>query len=77
MKTVTMLQLRQNALAVIRGAQRGQRFILTYRGRPMARIEPLAPAVSPSDPIYRLAELADDTAGTLTNRDIDDALYGA
>ena len=77
MKTVTMLEFRRNALEIIRRTQRGQRILLTYRGKPVARLEPIhADRVREDDPIYGLPELADSDAGSLSNRDIDGFVYG-
>ena len=53
---------------------------MTRRGKPVARLEPIV-AESPrrDDPFYELASLADkstDSAGSLTNEQIDEILYG-
>ena len=40
MKTVSMLEFRKNAMEIVKGVQRGQRVVLTYRGEPVARLEP-------------------------------------
>ena len=89
MKTITMLELRQNAEAVVQDLRRGLALTLTYRGQPLARLEPIRPSaedIAVDDPLYRLAEqaglaktderLAKENA-RLTNRDIDRALYGS
>ena len=41
MKTVTMLEFRQNAEGVLRRVANGERFVLSHRGEPAARLEPL------------------------------------
>ena len=77
MKTVSMLQLRHHANKILAQVQKGQRLILTYRGRPVARLEPIAPqAVASDDPFYSLDQLGDSDGGPLTNEQIDDILYG-
>ena len=76
MKTVSMLELRQNAQAIVEKVERGQPFLLTYRGRPVARIEPVETSAEKDDPFYSLGELADHNGKSLTNREIDEALYG-
>lgn len=78
MKSVSILELRQHAKAIIAQVQRGQRLVLTYRGRPMARLEPYEDTVAADDSFYRLTTLAtsDGPAPSLTNRDIDETLYG-
>ena len=87
MKTVTMLELRQNAEAVVQDLRRGQTLILIHCGQPIARLEPILPAtegIAADDPLYTLAKQAgcadDDSKMTktdthLTNADIDRALY--
>ena len=77
MKSVSMLQFRKDAESVLKQVVKGRSFVLTYRGKPIARLEPIRPpAVDVDDPIYRLSELASDAAGPLTNGEIDDILYG-
>ena len=89
MKTITMLELRQNAEAVVQDLRRGLALTLTYRGQPLARLEPIQPSdedIAADDPLYLLAEqggvvgtdakLAKENA-RLTNADIDRALYGS
>jgi antitoxin (DNA-binding transcriptional repressor) of toxin-antitoxin stability system len=76
MKAVSMLEFRLHANEIIRKITRGQRMVLTYRGKSVARLEPFVEqAVSPDDPFYSLAELADSRKGSMTNREIDKALY--
>ena len=71
-----MLELRQNAQGIIRQVQQGESLVLTYRGRPMARIEPIEAAIPDDDPFYHLADLADPDAEGLTNAEMDGAIYG-
>jgi antitoxin (DNA-binding transcriptional repressor) of toxin-antitoxin stability system len=76
MKTLSMLEFRQRADAVLKQVGKGQTFVLTYRGKPVARLEPVGSSnVSENDPIYTLDELATDTAIPLTNAEIDRAIY--
>src|SRR5207248_1911926 len=64
-KRITMLDLRRRAEAIVRAVQGGQRMVLTYRGRPVMRLEPVEPAPAPSDDdFYKLPELADRRPGT-------------
>lgn len=75
MKRVTMLEFRKNALQIVKGVQQGQPVMLTYRGEPVARLEP--PESAPqTDPFYTLADLADGSGKSLTNQQIDETLYG-
>jgi antitoxin (DNA-binding transcriptional repressor) of toxin-antitoxin stability system len=77
MKTVTMLEIRKNAGKIIRWSQQGQRMTVTYRGKPIMRIEPiLSEAISEDDPFYNLGEIADNSGGSLSNKDMDELIYG-
>jgi len=76
MKKVSMLELRRDAEGIIDQVQKGARLILTRRGKPVARIEPFrGRGIDPNDPFYAVSELA-EPAGSLTNRQIDEILYG-
>jgi prevent-host-death family protein len=78
LKTISMLDLRRRAETIIDEVRRGQTMVLTYRGRPAVRLEPIRPdTVATDDPFYRLADLADTGGRSLTNREIDDIVYGA
>lgn len=79
MKTITMLEFRRDAERIVRAVERGQRFLMTYRGRPVVHLEPVKPSaeIREDDPIYHLASLADSKPGaSLTNEEIDQVLYG-
>jgi len=77
MKTISMLELRQNAEEIVRRAQRGQRMVLTYRGKPVMRLEPIVEEKAPSDdPFYKLHKLASTSGAGLTNDKIDEIVYG-
>jgi len=41
MKTVTMLEFRQNSGSVLKRVASGERIVLSRRGRPAARLEPV------------------------------------
>ncbi len=78
MKTVTLVEFRKNAARVLGRVRRGERLVLTSRGRPAARLEPITEKdVAPEDPIYRLAESAGEGGKSLSNRDMDRLIYGA
>ena len=51
MKTVTMLDFRNDAEGILRRVGKGERFVLSYRGRPAARLEPVEDAVA-ADPVH-------------------------
>ena len=77
-KTVSMLKFRSEAETILSQVGRGQSFILTYRGKPIARLEPIgAPEISDDDPIYQLASLASQSAEPITNKDMDRLIYGS
>jgi prevent-host-death family protein len=80
MKTVTMLEFRQNAEGVLRRVARGERFVLSHRGKPAARLEPLhavPPERTADDPFLSIARRAKPSPkGKTRHADIDRILYG-
>lgn len=83
-----MLELRQHAEAVVADLRRGVTITLTYRGRPLARLEPIRAApveIGADDSLFTLADLAGVAAdpvlavgnAALTNAGIDRVLYGS
>jgi len=77
MNKVSMLEFRNNAEAVIRRVRQGQCMVLTYRGKPVMRMTPVAERPTSSrDPFYALDRLAADGGNSLDNREIDEILYG-
>ena len=77
MEQISMLDLRRDAEAIIRKVQSGVRLVLTYRGKPVARLEPVESGPpTATDPFYQLGELADPLLNPLTNQQIDEILYG-
>jgi prevent-host-death family protein len=74
--TISMLELRRDAERIIARVQKGERIVLTRRGKPVARLEPIrAEPPNAEDPFYSLTELA-ETGGSLNNARIDELLYG-
>ena len=77
MKTVSMVDFRLHAEKILAQVQKGQRIVLTRRGKPVARLEPINDRVKRADdPIYSLHKLAEPGGGSLTNEQIDEILYG-
>ena len=77
MVTISMLEFRKHAKKILQRAQRGERFVLSYRGRPVVRLEPIIdPPLKDEDPFYRLPQLAQKEPEDLTNEQIDRVLYG-
>ena len=80
MKQISMLAFRRDASRALRAVARGERLILTFRGKPIARLEPIGPASTTpdrNDPVFRIDEFAVDGPGTsLGNAEIDRVVYG-
>jgi prevent-host-death family protein len=80
MKTVTMLDFRRRAAAILREVAGGHTFTLTYRGRPTVRLEPVRPPASARrgevDPFYALDRLAARDGRSLSNAEMDALIYG-
>lgn len=75
-KRVSMLDFRKSAERIITQVQQGHRMILTYRGRPVLRLEPLCEEqVGEDDPFYSLDQHADGQGESLTNQQMDVAVY--
>lgn len=73
-----MVEFRHRAAEILEAVRRGRRMVLTYRGRPVIRLEPISDeAPAEDDPFYRLADLADPRGAALTNEEIDETIYGA
>ena len=80
MKTITMLEFRKDAGSVLRRIARGERLVLSHRGKPAARLEPLIvhPPADPSgDPFLSIGRRARPSPkGKTRHGDIDRILYG-
>ena len=77
MKTVTMLEFRQQTKKIINQVRRGNKMVLTYRGQPVARLEPIVDQQEDKDdPFYTLDRLANTQGRSLSNSHIDKLLYG-
>ncbi|MXZ27093.1 MAG: type II toxin-antitoxin system prevent-host-death family antitoxin [Gammaproteobacteria bacterium] len=77
MSSISMVELRQDAEGVLRRVKQGENLILTYRGKPAARLTPYAmSAPQPDDPLYRLPDLAAPGGESLRNEEIDAIVYG-
>ena len=77
MPAISILQFRKEADRILRRVQRGESLILTYRGKPTARLEPiLTELVNADDPIYTLSRLATDKGASLSNQEMDRVIYG-
>ena len=77
MSSISMVELRQDAEGVLRRVKQGENLILTYRGKPAARLSPYAKSPpQPDDPLYRLPDLAAPGGEALRNEEIDAIVYG-
>ncbi len=82
MKTVTMLEFRRDAEAVIRQVQAGEPLLLTYRGKPAVRLEPVEQeSEKRKKSLLSICELGErlvppGPTTTLTNEEIDRIVYG-
>jgi prevent-host-death family protein len=80
MKTVTMLEFRKDAEGILRRVAKGERFLLSHRGRPAARLEPIAtsgPDESANDPFLTIGQRAvPSSKGKTRHADIDRIIYG-
>lgn len=75
MKRVSMVDFRHDAERIIAQVQRGQSLILTRRGKPVARLEPIrAETPSADDPFYKICDLAVE-GESLCNQQIDTIVY--
>lgn len=76
MKTISMLDFRNDAERILAQVIKGERMVLTRRGKPVARLEPIAQDTpNEDDSFYSLTDLA-QTGKSLSNKQIDDILYG-
>ena len=76
METVSILEFRRQADAIINKVRQGKRLVLTYRGKPVMRLEPIAERpTSRDDPFYTLNQLAVPKGRSLTNEEIDKVIY--
>jgi prevent-host-death family protein len=80
MRTISVSQFRRDAKRVLGSIKRGQSIVLTYRGRPIARLEPVEPdRIALDDPFYRIAESAIDGGNSkrpVSNAEMDRQVYG-
>jgi antitoxin (DNA-binding transcriptional repressor) of toxin-antitoxin stability system len=80
-KSVTMLEFRKDAQSVLRRIAKGERLVLSHRGKPAARLEPLhGPAATDTknDPFLSIGRRATRSPkGKTRHADIDKILYGS
>jgi antitoxin (DNA-binding transcriptional repressor) of toxin-antitoxin stability system len=81
MRTISMLEFRRHARRALDALRRGERLLLTYRGEPVARLEPVGrdqPEVPENDPLLHVDDYAiEGPGGPLANEEVDRLVYGA
>jgi antitoxin (DNA-binding transcriptional repressor) of toxin-antitoxin stability system len=73
-----MLEFRQDVGGILRRVAKGERFILSHRGRPAARLEPLVsgPEGSANDPFLTISQRATASPrGSTKHEEMDRILY--
>jgi antitoxin (DNA-binding transcriptional repressor) of toxin-antitoxin stability system len=76
-ESVSILEFRRQAEAIIQKVRSGKRMILTYRGKPVIRMEPiLEKTISIDDPFYKIDRLAAREGNSISNEEIDQIVYG-
>ena len=74
MKKISMLEFRLNTEKIIKQVQSGQSLILTRRGNPVARIEPIIQETQdPIDPFFLLSGIG--KVASLSNAAMDGIIY--
>ena len=74
-----MVEFRNNAGGVLKRLAAGERLLLSHRGKPVARLEPVASAAldAAADPFLTICPRATPSpAGGTNHADIDRILYG-
>lgn len=76
MNTVSIQEIRFEFGKVKRALERGEELMLTYRNRPLAKLQPVAKAEpSGPDPALTFGD-SPESLPPMTNADIDKAIYG-
>jgi prevent-host-death family protein len=76
MEKVSMLEFRRDANAVICKVRQGKRLIITYRGKPVLRLESIRDGnPGPGDSFYKIPQLTAPDGRSLTNEEIDQIAY--
>jgi len=78
LEAVSLVEFRKNAARILHRIRQGQTLILTSRGQPVARLEPVREKKARADdPLYRLYEVAGEEGESLSNEEMDGIIYGA
>ena len=78
METISMLEIRRNTKGLVERLGRGESFRITYRNRTVGELFPpkVSYEIRADDPVYRIAEMAEDLGGVMDSREIDRIVYG-
>lgn len=78
MEAVNLVEFRKNAAHILRRICQGNSLILTSRGQPVARLEPvMEERAGADDPLYHLCDVAAEGGEPLSNKKMDGLIYGA
>jgi prevent-host-death family protein len=72
---ISALELRKKVRSILERVNRGERIVITYRGNPVARLEPIETPPIDDDPFYSLAHVAQVKGDPLTNEEMDAIIY--
>ena len=76
MRTISILEFRKNSKKILEWSRRGERMVMTYRNKPVCRIEPIRQKALDDDPFYHIDHPAQDKGGRLDNKQMDKIVYG-
>lgn len=78
MKTISTSQLCSRTRSLVHALEKGRTVALTYRGHKLANIWPLKlkNGIAANDPLHRFHRLANKMAKPLTDRQMDQLVYG-
>ncbi len=78
MKMISMLGLRTHSEEIVDELRSGGDFLLTYRGKKLAKIIPYEQELGPSDsdPFYNICSYSESDENGMTNNDMDALIYG-
>lgn len=78
MQKISMLELRRNTRGLVERLQRGESFTITYRNQPIGELRPVrgVSELREDDPVYRVADRAEDLGESMDASQADTLLYG-
>ena len=79
MKKVSMVNFRENVESVLRSIAKGEQFLLSYRGKPAAILQPVngKTEIDESDPFLTVGRRAIvSPKGAMRHQEIDKLIYG-